>query len=134
MAAGEGDALIRDPKRDFPSYVSAATFLDIANAPAETKDFFGVQAQTPNPGVTHIRSPLLAFFGTAGDVGNEEDLALLKSSIERQRSGPSRVDTVMIPNADHMYTGEEAQVARTIADWIDHAVLPRAGSERPGTP
>ena len=34
MAAGEGDALIRDPKRDFPSYVSAATFLDIANATA----------------------------------------------------------------------------------------------------
>ena len=26
MAAGEGDALVRDPKRDVPSYTSAATF------------------------------------------------------------------------------------------------------------
>ena len=33
MAAGEGDALIRDPKRSFPSYISAATFLDIENTP-----------------------------------------------------------------------------------------------------
>jgi pimeloyl-ACP methyl ester carboxylesterase len=126
MAAGEGDALIRDPKRSFPSYISAATFLDIANAPPESKDFFGVQTDTLNPGVTRIRCPLLAFFGTRGDVGNEEDLELLKSSIQRQRSGPSRVDTVMIGNADHMYTGEEAQVAQTIADWIDRVVLPGA--------
>ncbi len=126
-AAGEGDALIRDPKRSFPSYISAATFLDIANAPPESKDFFGVQTQTLNPGVTRIRCPLLAFFGTRGDVGNEEDLKLLKSSIERQRIGPSRVNTLMIRNADHMYTGEEAQVAQAIAVWADSVVLSEAG-------
>ena len=126
MAAGEGDALIRDPKRSFPSYISAATFLDIANSSPETKDFFGVQTQTPKAGVTRISCPLLAFFGTRGDVGNEEDLELLKSSIQHQRSGPSRVDTVMIRNADHMYTGEEAQVAQTIADWMESVVLPQA--------
>lgn len=125
---GEGDALIRDPKRSFPSYISAATFLDIANAPPELKDFFGVQAQTRNPGVTRIRCPLLAFFGSRGDVGNEEDLELLKSAIQRQPSGPSRVDTVMIRNADHMYTGEELQVAQTIADWSESVVLPHTGN------
>lgn len=119
MAAGEGDALIRDPKRSFPSYISAATFLDIANAPPDLQDFFGVQTQTQHPGVTRIRCPLLAFFGTRGDVGNEEELEVLKSSIKRQPHGPSRVDTVMIQNADHMYTGEEAQVAQIIADWAD---------------
>jgi pimeloyl-ACP methyl ester carboxylesterase len=128
MAGGEGDALIRDPKRSFPSYTSAATFLDIANSPPEYKDFFGVQTQTRNPGVTRIRCPLLAFFGTRGDVGNEEDLELLKSSSQRQPRGPSPVDTIMIRNADHMYAGEEAQVAQTIAHWIDSVVLPRAGS------
>ena len=128
MGVGERDALIRDPKRSFPSYISAATFLDIANAPPEFKDFFGVQPQTLNPGVTRIRCPLLAFFGTRGDVGNEEDLELLKSSIQRQRSGPRRVDTVMIRNADHMYTGEEAQVAQTIAVWSDSVVLPQVCS------
>jgi pimeloyl-ACP methyl ester carboxylesterase len=124
MAAGEGDALVRDPKRSFPSYISAATFLDIANSPPELRDFFG--EQTPNPGVTRIRCPILAFFGTRGDVGTEDDLKLLKSCIQRQSSGPSRVDTVMIPHADHMYTGEEAQVAETIAQWADTLVLPQA--------
>src|SRR5262249_26344616 len=101
MAAGEGDALVRDPKRTFPSYIRAATFLDIDNSPPESKDFFGVQ--TSNPGVMRIRCPLLAFFGTRGDVGTEAELELLKSSIKRHSSGPSRVDTVMIKGADHMY-------------------------------
>lgn len=127
MAEGQGDALIRDPKRSFPSYISAATFLDIANAPPEYKDFFGVR--TPNPGVTRIHCPLLAFFGTWGDVGTEADLELLKSSIQRQPSGPSRVNTVMIQGADHMYAGEEAQVAQTIAEWADTLLQIVAGME-----
>lgn len=117
MAAGRGDDLVRDPKRSFPSFISAATFMDIANTPPEFKDFFGVQ--TPNPGVTRIRCPLLAFFGTRGDVGTEADLERLKACIKRQTSGPSRVDTVMIKKADHMYSGEEGQVAQTIATWAD---------------
>jgi hypothetical protein len=133
MAEGRGDDLVRDPKRSFPSFISAATFLDIANSPPESKDFFGVQ--TPNPGVTRIRCPLLAFFGTKGDVGTEADLELLKSCIKRQSSGPSRVDTFMIRHADHMYTGEEAQVAQTIAKWADSLVLPESGKgDAPGKP
>ena len=96
MADGRPDDLVRDPKRSFPSFISAATMLDIVNTPPEFKDFFGTQTETKNPGVTRIRCPLLAFFGTKGDVGNEADLELLKSSIKRQSSGPSRVNTVMI--------------------------------------
>jgi len=119
MAQGEGDALVRDPKRSFPSYISAATLLDIANTPAEFKDFFGVQATTTNPAVTRIHCPLLAFFGTKGDVGSRKELELLKSCIGRQSTGPRRVDTTMIQHADHMYAGEEAQVAQTIARWAD---------------
>lgn len=122
MAAGDPDDLVRIPNRGFPSFISAATFLDIANARSEFKDFFGVQTQ--NPGVTRILCPLLAFFGTRSDVGTEEDLELVKSSIQRQSSGPSRVTTVMIQNADHMYTGEEAQVAETIAEWANSLPLP----------
>jgi pimeloyl-ACP methyl ester carboxylesterase len=125
MAEGEGDALVRDPKRSFPSYISAATFMDIANAPPEFKDFFGVQ--TPNPAVTRIHCPLLAFFGTRGDVGTDADLKLLKTCIERQSSGPSRLDTVMILGADHMYAGEEVQVAETIAKWADTLLAPEPG-------
>jgi len=114
IADGQPEDLVQGP------FVSAATFLDIVNTPPEFKDFFGIQ--TPKPGVTHIRCPLLAFFGTNGDVGNEEDLELLKSSIKRQRTGPSRVNTVMIQGADHMYHGQEDHVAQVIASWAD-AVL-----------
>jgi len=72
MADGRGDDLVRDPKRSFPSFISAATFLDIADTPPEFKDFFGVQ--TPNPAVTRIRCPILAFFGTRGDVLRRPEL------------------------------------------------------------
>jgi len=123
MADGQGDALVRDPKRSFPSYISAATFMDIANSPPESKDFFGVQ--TPNPGVTRLRCPLLAFFGTRGDVGTEADLELMNASIKRQTKGLIRVDIAMIERADHMYTGEEAQVADVIARWADRLVTER---------
>jgi len=120
VAQGEGDALVRDPKRSFPSYISAATLLDIASPPSpEFKDFFGVQTATTNPAVTHIRCPLLAFYGTRGDVGGEKELELLKSCIKRQPSGPARVDTIMIRGTDHMYAGEEGQVAEIIAKWAD---------------
>lgn len=54
---------------------------------------------------------------------------MLKSSIQRQSSGPGRVNTVMIQNADHMYVGEEAQVAETIAKWADTLVRPESSKE-----
>jgi pimeloyl-ACP methyl ester carboxylesterase len=119
---GRGDDLLRLPNRSFPSFVSAATFLDIHNTPPELYDFFGVE--TPNPGVTRTRCPILAFFGTDGDVGGEKDLELLESSIRRQTSDPSRVETVMIEGADHMYAAEEPQVAQTIATWADSLLRP----------
>ncbi|HEX7960933.1 MAG TPA: alpha/beta hydrolase [Terriglobales bacterium] len=119
MAEGRPDDLVKDPKRSFPSFISAGTMLDMVNSPPELKDFWGTQTATRNPAVTRIRCPLLAFFGTRGDVGGEKELELLKSSIQRQTSGPARVDTVMIKGTDHMYQGEEVQVAETIAKWVD---------------
>jgi pimeloyl-ACP methyl ester carboxylesterase len=111
IADGRPDDLVQGP------FVSAATFIDIVDTPPEFKDFFGIQ--TPNPGVTRIRCPLLVFFGTNEDVGNEEDLETLKSSVKRQRTGPSSVNTVMIQGADHMYAGQEDRVAEVIARWAD---------------
>jgi pimeloyl-ACP methyl ester carboxylesterase len=133
MAAGEGDALVRDPKRSFPSYISAATLLDIANPPSpEFNDFFGVRKTTTNPAITRIRCPLLAFFGTRGDIDGEKGLELLKSCIKRQLSGPRRVDTVMIRGADHMYAQEEGQVAEIIAEWADTLLQPEAPNGQSG--
>jgi alpha-beta hydrolase superfamily lysophospholipase len=124
-ADGRGDELVRVPKRSFPSYISAATFLDDINTPPEIHDFFGVR--TPHPAATRIRCPILAFFATRDDVGNEADLDFLKTCTQRLSTGPSRVETVMIQNTDHMYAGEEAQVAQTIARWADTLVQPDAG-------
>ena len=114
---GRPEDLVQGP------FVSAATFMDIVDTPPEFKDFFGVQ--TPNPGVTRIRCPLLVFFGANGDVGNDEDLEILKSSIKRQRTGPSRVNTIMIQGADHMYAGQEDRVAQVIAGWADTLLEPK---------
>jgi pimeloyl-ACP methyl ester carboxylesterase len=117
ISDGRGEDLLRLPNRSFPSFVSAATYADLAKVPAEMLDFFGEHTQ--NPGVTRIQCPILAFFGTReSDVGTEADLAVLKSSVDRQRRHP-KVTTATIGGADHMYTGEESQVAALIATWID---------------
>jgi pimeloyl-ACP methyl ester carboxylesterase len=117
VADGSGEDLLRLPNRSFPSFVSAATYADLAKAPADLLDFFG--ERTPNPGVTRITCPILAFFGTReSDVGTEADLAILESSVSRQPRHP-KVTRAMIDGADHMYTGEESQVAQLIATWAN---------------
>jgi dienelactone hydrolase len=117
---GRSEDLLRLPNPRFPSFVSAATYLDISKATPDILDFFG--EKTPNPGVSRIRCPILAFFGTReSDVGTEADLGVLKSSVERLPTHP-KVTTAMIGGADHMYTGEETQVAQVIATWIAGAV------------
>lgn len=117
MADGEGEDLIKDPKRSFPSFISAATFMDIVNTPPEYKDFFGFNS--PNSGITKIECPVLAFFGTDGDVGDEAELESLKAGIKKQPHLKSKVITALIHNADHMYAGEEEQVSETITKWAD---------------
>jgi pimeloyl-ACP methyl ester carboxylesterase len=117
VAEGRGEDLLRLPNPAFPSFVSAATYAGLANAPADMLDYFG--EHTRNAGVTHTQCPILAFFGTReSDVGTESDLAVLKSSVDRQPKHP-KVTTAMIGGADHMYTGEEDQVAQVIATWAD---------------
>jgi pimeloyl-ACP methyl ester carboxylesterase len=121
--AGLAEALL--PNADRPtSFVSAATFLDLANMGRQLRDFYGVQAPDGAP-VTRVRCPLLAWFGTnESDIGTEADLDLLKATLKRLPNGPSRVETTMIQNADHMYQGQERQVAETIAKWAG-TLVPR---------
>ena len=117
VAAGEGDALIRDPKRSFPSYISAATFMDIDAflTDSAARDFFGVQAS--NAPIARVRVPFLAFFGTRDDVGGQADLDTIVSVMRRHQGGVARVTTALIDGANHMYTGREQQVAQVIAHW-----------------
>jgi pimeloyl-ACP methyl ester carboxylesterase len=128
---GLGEALLPNPNRP-TAFVSAATFLDLEDMGQQLTDFFGVQ--TPNPPVARIRCPILAWFGTnESDIGTAADLELLQSTVKHLPTGPSRVETVMLQNADHMYSGEEIQVAETIATWAKSLVppppLPRTGPD-----
>jgi dienelactone hydrolase len=117
MAADKGDELIKIPKRSFPSYISAATFMDDFNTPSEYGDFFGFN--TSNPGITKIHCPILVFFGTRGDVGDEAELDSLQSCIKKHPAVEVKVTTILINNAEHMYVAEERQVAETITKWAD---------------
>jgi pimeloyl-ACP methyl ester carboxylesterase len=123
VGEGAGEDLLRLPHRSFPSFVSAATELDIANTPRQYKDFFGTQ--TPDAAITKVTCPVLAFFGSKDDIGGEKDLNLLTSSIRRLPRGPSNVNTAMIANGNHEYVGEEAHVAQAIAQWAQKEVLGR---------
>jgi len=118
---GKGEDLLRLPNPAFPSFISAATHLDMVNTPREYKDFFGTQ--TPNPAVIRVSCPILAFFGSNGDIGGEKELELLKSSVRRLPRGPRRVDTTLIAGGNHEYVGEEAQVAQAIARWAEADLL-----------
>jgi dienelactone hydrolase len=109
------------PNRSFPSFISAATDLDVIDTPLEYKDFFGVQIT--NPAVMRVACPILAFFGSKDEAGGEKELALLKSSVQRLSKGPRSVKTTMIAGGNHKYVGEEAQVAQTIAQWAEAEVL-----------
>lgn len=132
VADGQGDNLLRLPNRSFPSFISAATFLDQVDTPKPHLDIFGVAGT--DAAIAHITCPLLAFFGTSGDVGGEADLAVVRATGRRLSTGPRRIDTATIARGDHMYTGEEAQVAQVITEWIDRAVLSPEGSAPPVAP
>ena len=77
------------------------------------------EAGSVHPAVTRVHCPILAFYRTYDDVGTQKDLDLLSSYIKRLPNGPSRVDTILIKGADHMYTGQELQVAQKIALWCE---------------
>ncbi len=117
LAADKGDELIKIPNRSYPAYISAATFMDDVNTPSEYGDFFGFN--TTNPGISKIHCPILAFYGTRGDVGDEAALDSLQSCIKKHPGIQVKVTTTMIKNAEHMYVGEERQVAETITKWAE---------------
>ena len=122
VAAGRGEDVPQNPNAPRPSVTSAATLLDLANMGSLLTDFFGVQ--TPDPPVTRIRCPILAWFGTdEADIGTAADLELLETTLKRHATGPSSVKTVMIRNAGHMLGGEEAQAAQVLATWVDDVVI-----------
>lgn len=63
------------------------------------------------PTIAALRTPLLAFVG-AQERGGEATLATIRRQVHA-----ALVDTAVVADADHMYTGHEADVAALIAQW-----------------
>jgi pimeloyl-ACP methyl ester carboxylesterase len=116
VSENKGETLVQDTTRSFPSYLSAASIMDGTHGTPEDGDFFGINHA--NAAVSRIRCPILAFYAS-DDIGNEKDLELLRSSIKKHSGGPISVTTRIINGTDHMYGGEEKQVASVITDWIE---------------
>lgn len=116
VAEGVGDELVRLPNRNFPSYISAGTFVDQADTPPQLLDFFGVGRR--DGAVSKLNGPLLAFYGSAGDVGDDTDLEIVRSAPVRLSLPGLKVETAIVEGADHMYTGKESQVAMLIRNWV----------------
>jgi pimeloyl-ACP methyl ester carboxylesterase len=122
VADGHGeDPVPPTVPRSTPSPTSAATLVDLAGMGVELTDFYGVQ--TPNPPVARVRVPILAWFGTNGDVGTAADLELLETTLKKLQGGPGQVSTATIPQATHMFDGHEPRVAQVLAEWVDRVVL-----------
>jgi len=118
---GAGEDLLRLANTAFPSFISAATFLDTENTPSVYKDFFGIGG-AQSPGITRLNCSMLAFFGSSGDIAGEKELKQAEAAIQKT-GARTKITTLMIANAGHEYVGEEAQVAEKIAHWIKAEVL-----------
>jgi pimeloyl-ACP methyl ester carboxylesterase len=66
----------------------------------------------PEPALLAIAVPILAFYGT-----REHNAATHLEGIRARAAAAPRVDTPLISDADHFYTGHEPEIAETIATW-----------------
>jgi pimeloyl-ACP methyl ester carboxylesterase len=66
--------------------------------------------------ISNVRCPILAFYGT-----EERSAQTMLQTIQAHATGAPSVDSRLIEGADHIYSGQEEQVASVIAAWIaDH--------------
>ena len=81
---------------------------------AETAERLFTAGDGSQPTLARIAVPILACFG-AQERSGEADLALIRDAA----TGAPRVETHVIADAGHFYTGHEAEVASVIAGWAD---------------
>jgi pimeloyl-ACP methyl ester carboxylesterase len=109
VAEGRGHELLADDSA--PVTTSAQTLVSRANT---NMDVYGLdRADAP---VGQIRCPVLFVLGSAEpNIATAEDLPILS---QNARSA-SRVDTLYVEGANHIYYSHELDVADGIGDWID---------------
>jgi pimeloyl-ACP methyl ester carboxylesterase len=69
----------------------------------------------PDAPIARVRCPVLAILGTKEpSIGFPDDL----ESVRRNARAAPRVELRVIEGADHSYTGQEAELAEVLADWV----------------
>jgi dienelactone hydrolase len=109
-AAGNEEEML--PQLDAPwCRMSAATLLGRARI---AQHVFASDIQTPF--IAKLTCPVLAFYGSEEEwCGGTGELA----TIRRNTWSSPRVDTRIIPGADHVYWGKARETARLISKWVE---------------
>jgi alpha-beta hydrolase superfamily lysophospholipase len=107
----EGRGLEVTPAQPFAPWYrqSAQTVMSKATITAHL-----LETDEGEPTIATIRCPLLAFFGAREPRGE----ATLET-IRKQARTAARIETGVIADADHVYTGHEADAASVIARWVE---------------
>ncbi|HLJ82218.1 MAG TPA: alpha/beta fold hydrolase [Ktedonobacterales bacterium] len=108
VAEGRGMEVL--PAQPFaPWYRQSARTL-VSRAEAADRVFNATGESVP--ALEALRVPVLAFYGD-GERNAEDEL----DAIRRAATGAPSAETRLIAGAGHFYTGHEANVARTLAEW-----------------
>ncbi|MBN2565978.1 MAG: hypothetical protein JXB46_09750 [Candidatus Eisenbacteria bacterium] len=115
VASGRGDSLL-EIGRDVP--YTAATFVSMFGNPAVTDTFPFRHGRDGDYGrLASLTVPILATYGDTDEAVNvpvAEAAALLKE----KATGAPRVETVIIPGANHVYWGREKTLVGAIAEFV----------------
>jgi hypothetical protein len=107
--AGRGDELLPALMGAYWYRLSARNIVSRASVLSHT-----YLSQNASRFIAGVRCPILALFGTAGDVGGANEL----QTIRHNAINAVHVDTRMIEGADHVYTRHEAQFAGLLIEWL----------------
>jgi pimeloyl-ACP methyl ester carboxylesterase len=100
VAEGRGEEILTCS--EWPYLLSAASLLDSYNA----------QGDVVSENLKSIRVPVFAACG-------EKEIDWCTVVAHLTANPPSGYTVYVIPNADHVYTGEEAELARRLVAWLD---------------
>jgi pimeloyl-ACP methyl ester carboxylesterase len=106
--AGQGEELL-------PAIMGAYWYRLSARNVASRSNILSNIYAGDKPHIAQIHCPILAVFGSSGDVGGESELR----TIQQNATGASRVETALLAGADHVYTDRERQFAETVVAWIE---------------
>lgn len=109
IEAGKGDELLPSLMGAYWYRLSARNIVSRANVLSHA-----YTSQKGSPFISAVSCPILAIFGTSGDLGGESELQTIKQNAVNAVG----VYTRLIEGADHVYTQHEGTFGDVLIDWI----------------